>query len=137
MVFRVFRMSKDPLWWSSRWVVHKIFLKLFFKEHSVWRLSENINLAEYFGTKKKLSSRKKISHRTLKWYISQIIYEKFKQTEYLFIFGWERNFYFFYEQENAFDAPLGSYTLLCNCVFHILCSNVNDWRESIMCSYFS
>lgn len=66
MVFRVFRMSKDPLWWSSRWVVHKIFLKLFFKEHSVWRLSENINLAEYFGTEKKSSVLEKKYH-TVHW----------------------------------------------------------------------
>lgn len=88
--------------------------------------------------KKKLSSNnnKKKSPRTLKWYISQIIHEKFKKTEYVFIFGWEKELLFFREQENVFDAPSGSYTLLYNCVFHILCSNVNDWRESITCSFF-
>lgn len=85
---------------------------------------------------KKSSVLEKISPDTLKWCISQIIYEKFKKTEYVFILGWEKELLFFHEQENAFDAPLGSYTILYNCVFHILCSDVNDWRESITCSIF-
>lgn len=67
-------------------MAQKIFLKLFFKEHSVWRLSENINLIEYFG-KKKFSFRKRNHTVHWKWYISQIIHEKFKETEYAFIYG--------------------------------------------------